>query len=184
MRICNALAAALLVAVPLAGCSSGDDDSARSDPGEQPTEAGDGEAGDGEGSSATSDAGSAGVGDTDGDGGGVGRASGSDRPDSVREDFAVPFPSGWVVDIQGDIGLTDMSGAQLLYPNEAYDDVVAFYDDWVESQPDESARTDLEGQIVYQLLGEVFYQITVIPDHEERDETWTLLQVSGGAEAN
>ena len=183
MRLRYAVVAAVLASAPLAACSSGDDEPAADADVDAPATEDDGGAGD----DGDSDGGAGAVDDGD-DGGADDQGSaarpGSDRPDSVRDDYPVPFPSGWEFDIQGDIGLTDMSSAQLLYPNDAYDDIVAFYDDWVESQPDEFARSVVGEQVIYQLLGELYYQIAILPEHEERDGTWTLLQVTGGIETN
>lgn len=163
-----ALAAVVLAAALLAGCSSGDDEPAAADSTEP----------------ATSDAHSGGVasegGDTDAGGRDAVVSPGSGRPESVREDYPVPFPAGWEIDIQGEIGMTNTSGAQLLYPNDRYDDVVAFYDDWFESQPEEFARSVIGDEIVYQLLAESVYFVYVTPGHEERDQTWVSLTVSGG----
>mgnify|MGYP003116649691 CR=1 FL=1 len=172
MRLRHAAVVVALALAPLAACSSGDDEPAADADVDAPaTEDGGGAGDDDGGAGAADDQGSA-------------ARPGSDRPDSVRDDYPVPFPSGWELDIQGDIGMTDASSAQLLYPNDAYDDIVAFYDDWVEAQPDEFARSVVGEQVIYQLLGELYYQISILPDHEERDGTWTLLQVTGGVELN
>ena len=39
-------------------------------------------------------------------------------------------------------------------------------------------------QVIYQQLGETYYQVSILPDHEERGETWVNLQVTGGIETN
>jgi hypothetical protein len=182
MRIRNAVVAVVLAAAPLAACSSGDDEAdADADAGEPATEddGGDTDAGGDVDGGETDDGGETEAGGQDSSAG-----PGSDRPESVRDDYPIPFPSGWEVDMQGEIGMTDTSGAQLLYPNDAFDGVVAYYDDWFESQPDEFARTVTGDQIFYQLLGETLYQVAVTPDHEELGETWVLLQVFGGIEVN
>lgn len=169
------MAAAVIAATPFAACSSGDDEPATEDAAEPAT--GD-DSGDGSGDSGGDD-GDDGGGSETGDQGSAG--SGSGRPESVRDDYPVPFPAGWEIDIQGEIGMVEASGAQLLYPDGAYDDIVAFYDDWYDAQPGESARTVSGDQVFYQLLdGGDLYQVSVTPDHEERDETWVLLQVFGG----
>lgn len=184
MRHRYAVVVAVLALVPLAACSSGDDEPAGQADADADADA-----------SATDDAGDNGGDADDGggadDGGDTGAndqgptaGPGSDRPGSVREDYPVPFPAGWEIDIQGEIGMSEMSSAQLLYPNDEYDDIVAFYDGWFESQPDEFARSVVGDQVVYQLLGETYYQISVLPDHEERDGIWTLLQVTGGIQTN
>jgi hypothetical protein len=164
------LAAVVVAAAPLAGCSSGDDEPAAA---ESVASAIDPATGAGEGG----DGGDEGA---DTSGRDVGAAVGSDRPDSVRDDFLIPLMAGWEVDIQGEIGMTDTSGAQLLYPNDAYDDIVAFYDDWFESQPDEFGRSVVDEQVFYQLLGETLYQVNILPDHDERGQKWVALQAFGG----
>ncbi|MDW3214973.1 MAG: hypothetical protein R8G01_13300 [Ilumatobacteraceae bacterium] len=183
MRLRHAAVVAALALAPLAACSFGDDEPAADTDVDAPATEGDGDADDGD-----ADDGNTGAADDDGDGGADDQGSaadlGADRPDSVRDDYPVPFPAGWELDIQGEIGLTDAGSAQLLYPNDAYDGIVAFYDDWFESQPDEFARSVVSDQVIYQLLGETYYQVTILPDHEERDRTWTLLQVSGGIQTN
>lgn len=172
MFVRTALAVTMALVVPLAGCGSGDDEPAGSESGEPAAEQDAGET--------ATDADDAGTTGERGDPG-----SGSGRPDSVREDFRIPFPTGWEKDLLGEIGMTETSGAQLLYPLDAYDDVVAFYDEWFESQPEEHIRSvQSDGFIVYQQLGETLYQVTVAPDYEERGETWVALQVSGEIEGN
>ena len=173
MHVRIALAAAAVAAAPLAGCSSGDDEPAASQSvapvTDDATKTRPGKA------SVTKMATAARTRAVV-----PARTVGSERPDSVREDFLIPIAAGWEVDIQGDIGLTNVSGAQLLYPNDAYDDIVAFYDDWFESQPVEFGRSVVGERVFYQLLGDSIYQVNVLPDHEERGQTWVALQVSGG----
>lgn len=175
MYLRNALAAALVTASALAGCGSGDDEPAAPEAGESADDGGAVDAG--------ADDGGGSGGDSGGDDGGGDDpgAGGSDRPASVRDDYPIPFPPGWVFDILGDIGMEETSGAQLLYPNDAYDEVVAFYDDWFESQPEEYGRTvQSDGFVIYQILGDTYYQVSIAPDYEERGETYVTLQVSGG----
>lgn len=42
------------------------------------------------------------------------------------DDFPVEIPGEWEIDIQGEIGMTDTNAAQLLYPADAFDSLVAF----------------------------------------------------------
>lgn len=111
-----------------------------------------------------------------GDGAGSAPSSG-DLPASVSDGFPVDIPGGWEIDIQGEIGMTNTASAQLLYPADAYDSIVAFYDDWTESQSDEYARTEVGDQVIYTGIESGVFSITVTPDEEQRDQTWTLLQV-------
>ena len=145
--------AVVVVAALLAGCSSGDDDSPVAESGDDDSPVA--ESGDP-------------------------TASGSDRPDSVNEDFPVAFPSGWQVDLLGEIGMSETQGAQLLYANDDYDRLIAFYDDWFASQPEEFvSRSDAgDGSVIYLFLGEPRYQVTVTSGYEERGETWAQLIAS------
>lgn len=168
MRRRHALAATACTAVALVACGSGDDDPASSDAAAPVITAdGNGNGGaDGEPDATASQ--------------GSGAAPRSDRPDSVRDGFPVPFPGGWEIDIQGEIGMTNTSGAQLLYRSDAFEAIVAFYDEWFESQPDEFARSVTGEQVLFQSLGETVYVVTITGGHEERERAWTLLQVFGG----
>ena len=179
MRTRIALAAVVVAAASLAGCSSGDDEPAASESVAPVTDNATGDNGDTAGGGEGDATGGADGADTGG--GDAGAAVGSDRPDSVRDGFLIPMMAGWEVDVQGEIGLTDMSSAYLLYPNDAYDEIVAFYDDWFESQPGEFVRSETGGQAFYQLVNDSIYQVNVLPDHEERDQKWVALHASGGA---
>lgn len=93
------------------------------------------------------------------------------------DDFPVEIPGGWEIDIQGEIGMTDTNAAQLLYPADPFDSLVAFYDDWTGSQPEEYARTEVDNKVIYIGIEASVFSITLTPDEEQRDQTWTLLQV-------
>ena len=119
--------------------------------------------------------------DNDGDGApGTPPASG-DLPDSVPDDFPIAIPSGWEVDLNGEIGLT-VSSPRLLYPVDAYNDIVAFYEEWTDAQPEDYARTEALQGVIFSRIESPPYLITITPDHEERDATWTLLVASGSAD--
>lgn len=125
-----------------------------------------------------SDNGSGNQGGTD-NGGSV--PSGSNEPPaSLSDDFPVAIAPGWVFDLLGDIGLTNTTGAQLYYPDEAFDEVVAYYDDWTSSQSVEYARTESSSEVIYQSMETPIILITVTPHHEERGETFTYLLVAVG----
>lgn len=106
-----------------------------------------------------------------------GLTSNDDAPQSLIEDFPVEIPGGWVVDIHGEIGMTNTNGAQLLYPADAFDSLVAFYDEWTESQADEYARTKVGEQVIYTGTESSVSTISITANQQERDQTWTLLQV-------
>lgn len=117
----------------------------------------------------------------DGDGApGTPPASG-DLPDSVPDDFPIAIPSGWEVDFNSEIGLT-VSSPRLLYPADAYNDIVAFYEEWTDAQPEEYARAEGPQGVIFTRMESPPYIITITPDHEERDATWTLLVASGSAD--
>lgn len=149
----------LALTIVVAGCGSGDDAPPATQEAAQPTE-------------------DRGTGEDSGDGGGVAAAPGTgDFPASVYEGFPAEVPAGWEIDINGEIGLTDQNSAQLLYPADDFDGLVAFYDEWTESQPVEFAKTEVEGKVIYTGSGGSIYSITITPDEEQRDQTFALLQI-------
>lgn len=114
------------------------------------------------------------------DNGGSGSSGNSEPPASLSDDFAVGIAPGWVFDVLGDIGMTNTTGAQLYYPEGAFDEVVAYYDDWTSSQSVEYARTEIDGDVIYQSMETPVILITVTPAYEERGETYTYLLIAGG----
>lgn len=147
------------------GCSGSDEGTPTTAGSEQPADNGD----DASGNDETNDAG-----DT------APPASSDDGPVGTDEDFPVPVPAGWEIDIYGELaeqGATVSSGVQVLYPAEHFDSIVAFYDDWTTSQPTEYSRTVAGDQILYIGMESPIYWITVTANEEQRDQTWTLLQV-------
>ena len=81
-------------------------------------------------------------------------------------DFSIPAPDGLVLDALVDAGLDIPGQRQLYYPDEDFDRVVAFYDDWT-GQEGEWARTEVEGVVVYQQVdGEAIRIITITPDED------------------
>lgn len=152
----------------VAGCGSDDDASPTT--GESEQQPNDGNGGGGVG---TADGGTSGSSDP---------ASGV-LPDSVPDDFEIPFPSGWEIDIHDEIGLIG-NAAQLLYAEDRYAEVVAFYDDWTQSRSEEYSRTESGETVIYTRMDGTLWIITVSKD-DQRGQNWTLLQVTGGsAEAN
>lgn len=131
----------------------------------------------------SNDDGGSGDGDASGGGDGGSRAAlgSGDLPSSVPDDFPIAIPSGWEVDVNAEIGLT-VSAPRLLYPADAYDDIVAFYDEWTEAQAEEYARTEGPDSITYTGHAGSPRLIAVTRDHEERDQTWTQLVASGSAD--
>lgn len=119
--------------------------------------------------------------DDGGDGGSGTPPASGDLPDSVPEGFPIAIPSGWEVDLNGEIGLT-VSAPRLLYPADAYADIVAFFDAWTDAQPDEYSRVETDDGVSFTGMANSPRLITVSRDHEERDATWTLLVASGSTD--
>jgi hypothetical protein len=158
----TAAAAVLLVG---SGCSGDDDAASDASPADVDTGT-DGEAG---------------TDDADASSGGSGGSPAGDLPDSVRDDFPVAIPEGWTVDLNAEVGITGGGAAHLLYPNDDFDRIVAFYEDWTDAQPDDYSRTDAptengEGVIFTPLTGTGTISIT--SDEQERGETVTRLLAS------
>ncbi|MDJ0771199.1 MAG: hypothetical protein QNJ12_20595 [Ilumatobacter sp.] len=153
---------AALALVGVAGCG-GDDDDAGSDPAD--AEASGSDAG-GDGGDDSTDAGgdsSGGAGDSD-DAGGAVDSSGS--ADTGGGDFPIPAPDGLILDALVDAGIPMDSQRQLYYPNDDFDRLVAFYDDWI-SQNGEWARTEVEGSVIYQSFDDDrIRQISITPDED------------------
>ena len=146
----------LLVTIVVSACGSSDDD---------------------EGEPAASASGQD-AGSDDDDAADAPTSDGGDLPASVPADFPIAIPAGWEVDFNEEIGLTN-SSPRLFYASDRYDEIVSFYDDWTASQPDGYQRTESETGITFTRTVEPPYVIGIIRDHEERDQTWTLLQASG-----
>lgn len=178
MFVRTSLAAAVVLVVPLAACGGGDDEPAAAEAGETAGEESGESGSDGEAVGAEGD------GDTGTGAGESGSVGNSDRPDSLREEYPIPIAPGWEVDVLGEIGMSETAGVQLLYPEDAYDDMVAFYDEWFESQPEEYGRSVIGEDVVYQLLGGTYYTVNIAPGYEERGRTWVTLLVAGDNESN
>lgn len=153
--------------VTTTACSSGEDSGPTTQAPDQETDNGGGEESDAEGEGGTS-------------GGDSGSSGNSEPPASLSDDFAVGIAPGWVFDVLGDIGMTNTTGVQLYYPEGAFDEVVAYYDDWTSSQSVDYARTEMDGEVIYQSMETPIVLITVTPAYEERGETYTYLLISAG----
>ncbi len=170
MKLRVPLAILLVMALTLVGCSSGDDASPTTQATNQSADddgSSDGGNNEGDTNEGTSDSGS----------------TSGDLPPSASENFTVGIPQGWEIDILDEIGLSDASGAQLLYDQNAFDDIVAFYDQWIVGQSAEYARTEIDGDLIYQRLETPAVIITVTRNHEERGEVFTYLLIAGGTDA-
>lgn len=175
----NKLWACLFVLVLIASaCGRGDGGGTTAPDSDQTSGNGNGD----DGGSDDGDSGNAGTGGED-DSSGAAPDSG-DLPASVPDDFPIAIPPGWEVDLNGEIGLT-VSAPRLLYSADAYDEIVAFYDEWTAAQPEEYSRGEdpQGGGVTYTGGPEGSVRlITVTANHEERDATWTLLHASGSAD--
>ncbi len=144
------LAALLIVA---AACSSGGDTTATTESSQQPAQSGQG----GDAAPAA--------------------APGADIPSSVRDDFPVAIPGGWDKDILADLGLTETTGAQLLYPREDFDRIVAFYDQWTADPADDYLKTEGPDIVVFSGTESPITSITVGRDVESGGTLYTQLLV-------
>ncbi len=145
---------AALAILAVAGCG-GDDDDAESEPAD--VEASDSDGGDA--SDGASDANDDGIGS-----GGASDDGGS--ADAGGADFPIPAPDGLLLDALVDAGIGIEGQRQLYYPNDDFDRIVDFYDDWTD-QNGEWARTEVEGTVVYQSLdSDGIRQISVTPDED------------------
>jgi len=159
--------AMLVVLSLLSGCSS--DDGSFSDDGSSTTAAGDQTTA---ADSGTADGGNASSGDSD--------ASGVDggTPSGAGDDFPVEIREGWVKDVYADIGLTVEGSVQLMYPNDDFDELVSFYDEWTSGQADEYLRSEATGFAHYNRMESPNYSISISKDMEERGEFFTQLLIS------
>ena len=95
-------------------------------------------------------------GSDDGDGAGSGDAGtggGSDGGEAGSTAGGVPFPAGGR-DVLAEAGLSIDSQVQLFYPQDRFDELVAYYDDYTSSLPGEVFRTESGAVIVYQVFDE------------------------------
>lgn len=148
----------LVLALVFSACGSeGDSAPSTDDAGQQSSGSDGGEEGDG--------------------GGGDGSVANSsdDLPPSVAEGFPIAIPPGWEVDVLDEIGLSNSAGAQLLYPAEDFDDIVAYYEAWTAQQDTEYARTEAGNDVVFTGMESPIHWITVTKDHEERGDTFTYV---------
>lgn len=167
MRLTTKFAVLVVLAVVVGACGSGDDGGA-------PTTSEQGQESD-----ATTDGG---TGENSGgdDSPGAGALGESALPASVPADFPIAIPAGWQIDYNEEIGLT-VGSTRLFYGSEQYDEIVAFYEDWTASQPDEYQRIESDIGVTFTRSVAPPYVITIVRDHEERDGMWTLLQASGSS---
>ncbi len=131
-------------------------------------------------------------GNSDGDGNGAssgGDSSGVDGtgfPQGADEDFPIPVPEGWEIDVYAELaeeGVTLTGGVQVYYPQDEFDEIVAFYDEWYDNvpDPDQWARSETVGTVVYTRVSPLA-QISISQDVEERGELRTFLTISAATE--
>ena len=105
------------------------------------------------------DAGSAGESDSDGGGGSTESGSSGSRLDSDpsapagETEGGIPYPAGGL-DVLDAAGINIGGQRQLHYPVDRYDELVAFFDDYVESLSGETSRSDILGAINWQIFPE------------------------------
>ena len=144
----------LVMALGFAGaCSSGD---------ESPSPFGFGADDSGSGSDAGSD-------DGDSDDAGSGESGGAPSVGAADEtEGGIPFPGG-AVDMLAEAGINMEGQRQLAYPVDAFDELVAFYDNWTSSHPGETVRSELDGQVLFQVFdgSDIAAMITIVSDGQE-----------------
>lgn len=139
--------------------------------------------GDGAASTTQEDAAAGSTGQSDTDAPDTNTPSGGENATSEGfDELPVGIPDGWEIDILGEIGFISTDGAQLLYPADDFENVVAFYDQWTADQPEEYAKTETEDQVIYSRMVSPTYFITVSRGHEERGELYTHLLVAAPQE--
>jgi hypothetical protein len=161
MKITLTALATLILVTSLVACGGDDDDpggDSNGGSGGDPT------------ANATSNSGSGSVGATP-------PPSSGDRPSGAGEDFPVPIPDGWVIDVNGSIGLVVTNNIQVLYPLDRFESLVDFYDQWTADEPDEYVRIESDNGIVYQ-LGSPLRQISVNDDYERDGTQYAVLLIS------
>ena len=175
--------AAMAALVLLAAACSGDDDDGGGDAfglgGDEADSGGDdGDADDSGSGSDDSDSGGSGNGDSGGSG---------DALAAGETAGGIPFPAGGR-DLLAEAGIEIPSQRQLAYPQDAYDEVVAFYEDWVASWPGQVVSSEIDDQRLWQLLPEdgaaSLSAITIVKDSEESvggDLVTFVLLVDGAA---
>ena len=81
-------------------------------------------------------------------------------------DFPIAAPDGLLLDALADAGIPMAGQRQLYYPNDDFDRVVAFYDEWT-TENGEWSKGESGGVVVYQRLdSEGIESITITPDHD------------------
>lgn len=110
-----------------------------------------------------------------GDGGSVSGGN-SSLPPGVAEDFPFPITDGWVIDVNGQVGIVNPAAALLMYPGDDFDRLVAFYQQWTDDQGAEYAKTESAEFVVFSNL-ETGAMITINKDEEYGDEILTGLAI-------
>lgn len=98
-------------------------------------------------------------------------APGATIPASVRNNVPATIPGGWDKDILADLGLTETTGSQLLYPHENFDLIAAFYDQRTADQPDDYFKTEGPDIVVFSRMESPTSTITVGLDGSDAEPT-------------
>ena len=156
------VAAAIVLLAP--ACSSDSDDADSPFFGDEGAEVSESDGGD---SGAGGDSAEGGDG---GDGGGGGDAGGDGTSDpsagAGETEGGIPYPAGGL-DVLADAGISIGGQRQLHYPTDRFDELVAFYDDWVEGIDGQTSRADVDGTMVWQVFtDDGLSVITIEPDFE------------------
>lgn len=151
-RSIGVLVIASVLGLPACG---GDDDDAGSEPADVGAPARDGD----------DEAGAADDGNETAANGGDAEGGEGDGP-TASDGFPIPAPDGLVLDALVDAGVDIGGQRQLLYENDDFDRVVAFYDDWTDGNG-EWSRGESDGTVLFQDVGGVAIRtISITPDHD------------------
>lgn len=155
--ILRTLVLAIAAAVILAGCGG--------DGGSEPTDA---PSTDGTSTqSTTTPSGGTGSGD-----------SGGEASSNAPRDYPLDIPEGDFRDVHVEVGIPQESLGQLLYAAADFDRIVAFYEDWTASQPDEYAKVETTDMISFVNTGGT-ESVNIERNYEYQDEVYTLVGYGG-----
>lgn len=93
-------------------------------------------------------------------------------------DYPLAVPAGDFRDVHVEVGIPQESLGQLLYPDDDFDRVVAFYEAWVADQPGEWARVDLTNQIAFTNT-QGTETVSIEKGYEYQDQMYTSVGYGG-----
>ncbi|MEM9468083.1 MAG: hypothetical protein AAGA90_22125 [Actinomycetota bacterium] len=107
--------------------------------------------------------------DPGGDGGGSGELDRDPSAASGETEGGIPYPAEGL-DVLADAGVEIAGQRQLHYPVDRFDELVAFYDDYVDGLGGQSGRAEVAGAVSWQVFADdgTLSLITVEPEFETR----------------